>query len=75
MTPTNVDAEVRHAAANRIKEILGEVASLNERVRTLHDELFIVHEQYICYPHDFVAVPSFHFSVDKCTKCGAEHVV
>ena len=67
-----VDPHVRAATGRRIKEVLAKIAIHHKKVEQLHDELFILHQQYLCYPHDWVNECSgLPCNIDKCTKCGA----
>lgn len=67
-----VDPHVRAATGRRIKEILAELEQHRNKMDALHDELFTLHTQYLCYPHDWVNECSgMPCNIDKCSKCGA----
>lgn len=77
MSPTDpsfvtVDPKVRAATGRKIKEVLAEIALHHKKVEALHEELFTLHQQYLCYPHEWVNECSgLPCNIDVCTKCGA----
>lgn len=73
-TPNHVtvDPHVRAATGRKIKKVLAELNAHRKMIEQLHDKLFTLHQQYICYPHDWVNECSgMPYNIDKCTKCGA----
>lgn len=70
-----IDPHVRAATGRRLNLVLAEIASHTKKIEELHAEMFTLHQQYLCYPHDWkVDQSSYMWSTDKCTKCGATHV-
>lgn len=73
--PYNADDAVRTACAQRLKRIRIELEDHAAKIAALHEEVDTLNKQLVCYPHDFVEESSYIYSIDKCSKCGAEHVV
>lgn len=69
----HAETAVRFVTARRIKEVLAEIDQHTKKIAALHEELFSLHQQYLCYPHDWVADGGMQVCFDTCTKCGATH--
>jgi hypothetical protein len=67
-----VDHHIRVATGRKIKKVLAELDTHRKKIEQLHDELFTLHQQYLCYPHEWVNECSgLPCNIDVCTKCGA----
>jgi hypothetical protein len=62
-----VDPHVRAATGRRMRAILAELDTHRKKIETLHDELFILWQQYD-WVNECNGLPC---NIDMCSKCGA----